>query len=33
MRIKLSKLRQDGKTGVRTRVEMYDYTRELLDDH
>jgi hypothetical protein len=33
MRIKLSKLRQDGNTGVRMRMEMYDYAKELLKDH
>jgi hypothetical protein len=33
MRMKLLKLRQDGKIGVRVRTEMYDYTKELLEDH
>jgi hypothetical protein len=27
------KLRQDGKTRVRTRMEMYDFTEELLEDY
>jgi hypothetical protein len=31
--MRLSKLRQGGKTGVRTRTEMYDYVKELLEDH
>jgi hypothetical protein len=31
--MELLKLRQDGKTGVRTRMEMYDFVKELLEDH
>jgi hypothetical protein len=33
MRMELFKLRVDGKTGVRTRVEMYDFAKELLKDY
>jgi hypothetical protein len=33
MRMKLSKLRQDGKTRVRTRMKMYDFVKELLEDY
>jgi hypothetical protein len=31
--MKPSKLCQDGKTEVRMRTEMYDYAKELLEDH
>jgi hypothetical protein len=31
--MELLKLRQDGKTGVRTRMGMYDFVKELLEDY
>jgi hypothetical protein len=31
--MELLKLRQDGKIGVRTRMKMYDFAKELLEDH
>jgi hypothetical protein len=31
--MKLLKLHQDEKIGVRARIEMYDYAKELLEDH
>jgi hypothetical protein len=31
--MKLSRLRQDEMTGVRTKTEIYDYAKELLENH
>lgn len=33
MRMELSKLRQDGTTRVHLRMKMYNYAKELLEDH